>query len=272
MILSELKLKFDHLYSTYNRREWVHPDPLEFLYTYAEWKDREVAALIASCLAYGRVAQILKSVASVLDRIGPTPSRFLAKASPQAIERTFKGFKHRFTTDEELISLLKGIKRINSKYGSLYGCFRRGFRDDQENAIPALTFFVDELRAPANGKGNSLLPFPCKGSACKRLNLFLRWMVREDQVDPGGWKVVRTSKLVVPLDTHMHRMCMLLKLTRRKQADLRTALELTHVFRQMRPEDPVRYDFALTRLGIRRDLDPESFLRRAAEGCRGEMA
>ncbi len=95
-----------------------------------------------------------------------------------------------------------------------------------------------------------LLPSPGKGSACKRLNLFLRWMVRSDDVDPGGWSGVDAGKLIVPLDTHMHRMGLEVGLTRRKQADMQAALEVTRAFRTIAPEDPVRYDFALTRLGI----------------------
>ena len=85
-------------------------------------------------------------------------------------------------------------------------------------------------------------------------------MVRRDEVDPGGWSSVPVSKLIVPLDTHMHRICLLLNLTKRRQADLRTAVDITHAFRKIAPEDPVRYDFALTRLGIRDDTDLVSFL------------
>ncbi|MCD6487215.1 MAG: TIGR02757 family protein, partial [Syntrophobacterales bacterium] len=111
-----------------------------------------------------------------------------------------------------------------------------------------------------NYRGNSLLPSPAKGSACKRLNLFLRWMVRHDDVDPGGWDDISSSKLIIPLDTHMHRICLALGITKRKQADMKTALEITRSFQVMAPHDPVRYDFALTRLGIRKDTDITSFL------------
>jgi uncharacterized protein (TIGR02757 family) len=100
-----------------------------------------------------------------------------------------------------------------------------------------------------------LLPSPGRGSACKRLNLFLRWMVRSDEVDTGVWQGVAASKLIVPLDTHMHRIAGQMGLTQRKQPDMRTALEITDRFRSIAPMDPVRYDFALTRLGIRQALD-----------------
>ena len=126
--------------------------------------------------------------------------------------------------------------------------------------IPALAEFVEELSSVFAGKPRSLLPSPRAGSACKRHNLFLRWMVRSDAVDPGGWMDIPSAKLIVPVDVHMHRISLQIGLTKRKQANLRTALEITAAFRSIAPEDPVRYDFALTRLGIRNDTDPESFI------------
>lgn len=249
------KPQLDELYALYNYRKWVHPDPLEFLYHYADQKDREVVGLIASSLAYGRVAQILKSAAAVLDRMGPSPHRFLMHTKPAALKRTFQHFKHRFTTSEEFVWMLKGLKRVIGRHGSLYACFLTGYRENGEEVLPALSFFVKELTVPFKSGANSLLPLPERGSACKRLNLFLRWMVRKDRVDPGGWHEVSPSRLIIPLDTHMHRICLLLGLTTRKNAGMRTAMEITGGFREIEPEDPVRYDFALTRLGIRDDAD-----------------
>ena len=141
----------------------------------------------------------------------------------------FAGFRHRFTTGEELALMLWGAKRIAERYGSLYACFTSGLKGSDDNVLPALSTFVRAFNVMAPGGRSSLLPSPKKGSACKRLNLFLRWMVRQDEVDPGGWSRVPATKLIVPLDTHMHRICLLLDLTRRKQADMRTALEITHV-------------------------------------------
>lgn len=245
------KPQLERLYVLYNSRKWVHPDPLEFLYKYADFKDREVAGLIASSLAYGRVTQILKSVSSVLDKMGPSPYGFLLSATPSYLLRMYSGFKHRFTTGEELAFMLIGAKSVIKRFGSLYKCFLSGFNDDDETVLTGLSYLVNELRIDLNGRSNSLLPLPEKGSACKRWNLFLRWMVRKDSVDPGGWDRVSPAKLIVPLDTHMHRICLLLKLTGRKNADMRTAMEITSAFRKIDPEDPVRYDFALTRPGIR---------------------
>ncbi len=248
------------LYDTYNHREFVHPDPLEFLYDYQDLRDREIAGLVASSLAYGGVRQILKGVKSVLDRM-ESPYAFLKANSRDALTRTFANFKYRFTTGEELALMLYGVRQVVERYGSLQACFVNALRDDDETVIPALTVLVKELSAVFDSRPRSLLPSPTAGSACKRLNLFLRWMVRRDEVDPGGWDEVPASKLIVPLDTHMHRISLQLGLTKRKQANLRTACEITAAFRSIEPEDPVRYDFALTRLGIRDDLDPREFLK-----------
>ncbi len=251
----------EELYATYNRREMVHPDPIEFLYGYEDIRDREVVALVASCLAYGRVAQILKSVGRVLKQM-PAPAMFLERSSPETIRRAFAGFKHRFTTGEALAALLVGARRVIRLYGSLGVSFEAGLSDEHETVLPALAAFVRELTDETDAEQVPSVPSPADGSACKRLNLFLRWMVRRDAVDPGGWDHVPPSKLVVPLDTHMLRISRALRLTQRKQADIRTAEEVTAAFREFAPEDPVRYDFALTRLGIRRDGDLDAFLKR----------
>jgi uncharacterized protein (TIGR02757 family) len=242
------------LHASLNRREYVHPDPLEFLYRYEDTRDREIAGLVASSLAYGRVKQILRSVGLVLERMGPSPAAFLADSKPGLVRRAFDGFKHRFTTGAEIGDLLVGARGVLADCGSLEACFADGMADDADTVAPALCSFVDRLARAAGGRPASLLPLPGKGSACKRLNLFLRWMVRSDDVDPGGWTRVSPSKLIVPLDTHMHRISRALGLTTRNQADMRTALEITNGFREFAPEDPVKYDFAITRLGIRSDM------------------
>lgn len=256
---AELRTALTDLYTTYNRREYVSPDPLQFLYDYDDVRDREVAGLVASALAYGRVAQILKSAAKALERMGRSPRDYVESSTRGGLDRDFAGFKHRFTTGEELSAMLAGVKRVVKRHGSLEECFVSGFRKDDKNALSALNIFVEELNI-GNPKRGHLMPSPAKGSACKRLNLYLRWMVRSDEVDPGGWDGVPASQLIVPLDTHMHRCALALGLTRRRQADLGTAVEITDAFRQICPEDPVKFDFSLTRLGIRTELDFSGFL------------
>jgi uncharacterized protein (TIGR02757 family) len=254
-----LRRRLETLHGKYNRREYVHPDPLEFLYRYGDLRDREIIGLVASSLAYGRVAQILQSVSRVLARMGP-PAAFVEASNGRSLRREFRGFKHRFTTGEEVASLLLGVKRMIGRYGSLESCFYSGLDEDHENVLPALRAFTSQLNSSVGLRRSSLVPLAEDGSACKKLNLYLRWMVRRDGVDPGGWSRVPASKLIVPLDTHMHKLSLAMGLTRRKQANMCTALEVTASFRKLTPDDPVRYDFALTRLGIRDELEIESWL------------
>ncbi|HUT35557.1 MAG TPA: TIGR02757 family protein [Planctomycetota bacterium] len=253
------KEALDDLYARLNRREFVRPDPLEVLYDYPDLADREIAGLVAACLSYGRVRSIVNSVRTVLGRM-PLPARFLAEASAKSLREAFADFKHRFATGRELAALLLGVKRLVERHGSLQAAFVAGLAAEHADVVPALIRFAGELREAAGGLDAHLLPCPTRGSACKRLNLFLRWMARRDAVDPGGWDGVSPAKLLVPLDVHMHRICRALGLTRRDSADLRTAVEVTNAFRAFAPDDPVRYDFALTRLGIRPDTDLDAFL------------
>ncbi len=248
------------LYERYNWRRYVHTDPLVFLYDYDDIRDREIAGLIASSLAYGNVKQISKSVDGVLSLMGTSPAHFLEMSTPRAIERTFSSFKHRWTTGVNLASMLQGAKRVIEKYGSLESCFTCGLETSDVDTVSALTHFVNELKGADGDPSNSLLPSPCRNSACKRLHLFLRWMVRSDRVDPGGWTEIPASKLLVPLDRHMHRFAIDTGLTERKQPTLHTAREVTEAFKEISPEDPVRYDFALTRLGILRIDDRKKFM------------
>ncbi|MBW1771156.1 MAG: TIGR02757 family protein, partial [Deltaproteobacteria bacterium] len=180
-----------------------------------------------------------------LQRMIPSPLVFLQKATYEEIHRTFADYKHRVTTGHKFACMLFGLKQILEHHGSL---------------LPALTTFTTELTTCADDKLSHLVPCPTNRSACKRLNLFLRWMVRQDQVDTGGWEDIPASKLIVPVDIHMHRVGLSLGMTKRKQANMVTAKEITEGFRQICPEDPVKYDFALTRLGMKGDAELSDFL------------
>ena len=241
--------QLEELYDKYNDRGFVHPDPLEFLYNYEDVREREIAGLITSSLAYGQVKQILRSVSKVLSALGKSPSQFLKNTNPEDIEQRLRDFKHRFTTGEELAGLLNNISRVLKKYGSLYECFLSGFANKKQY-MPALLEFIKELRLGDCRNYNSLIPMPSGKCAYKRMNLYMRWMVRKDNVDPGGWDKIPASVLIVPLDTHMHRVSLKYGFTARKQADMISALQITDALRKFCPDDPVKYDFALTRPGI----------------------
>jgi uncharacterized protein (TIGR02757 family) len=197
----------------------------------------------------------MASVHKVLSQMGGSPAEYVMNTSTKKLSKTFEGFRHRWATSEDLVQMLSGVKTMIGKYGSLEEGFTAGLDENDEDVIPAMTRFASEIVCVGSGAGVCLIPDPCRKSACKRLNLFLRWMVRSDNVDPGGWDRVPASKLIIPLDTHMYRFASLLGMTERKQANLATAREITAEFAMMSPDDPVKYDFALTRLGIRRDDD-----------------
>ncbi len=259
-ISSRITTQLDAVYAQYNRPEFIRPDPMQFLFDYADARDREIVGLVASSLAFGTVKHILTSVRIVLDRIGE-PRAYLDGATANSLANDFKDFRHRYVTGEHLSALLWGVACVTRDHGSVEACFAAHLDESDTTLMPALDRFVHEVAGYSAMSKNYLLPAPARGSACKRPNMFLRWMTREDAVDPGGWKAVPASKLVIPLDTHMYRIARALRLTKRKQANLITALEVTAAFRTCAPEDPVRYDFALTRLGIRRDTDLPAFFR-----------
>jgi uncharacterized protein (TIGR02757 family) len=249
--LISLGEKLDSIYEKYNKRKYVDPDPLLFLYDYPDIRDREIAGLVAACLAYGRVEMIMKTLGLVLEKMGPSPFDYLSGTRDEAIDKHFKGFKYRFAKDSHLSCLLKGIKHVILEYGSLENCFRTGLRE--EDKMSGLSLLYREINK--TGITGHLLADPQKTSACKRSHLFLRWMVRKDEVDPGGWDSVSPEQLIIPLDTHMYFVGKMLGFTKRKNPDKTCALEITAGFRKILKHDPVKYDFSLTRFGIQRNMN-----------------
>ena len=260
--LPEIRDVLERLYARYNHRRLIKPDPLQFLYRYSEPADVEVVGLLASGLAYGRVQQIEKSLTRLFERMGESPSGFVRKFDSRK-RAQLKDFKHRFTAGDDISDLLELLRDVYERFGSIEKFFTQGLDADDTSIIPALSKFCDSLCAMYsrrhNGRLNSglkyLLASPARGSACKRLNLFLRWMVRDDDVDPGLWKSVDKAKLVVPVDVHMGRLCKILGLYGRKTVALAAAVEITESFVAIEPADPVKYDFALSRIGIVENCD-----------------
>jgi len=247
--------KFEDIYKKFNRREFVPPDPLQFLYDYEEEEERALVAIIASALAYGRVKQILRSVDLVLSELSDNPLEFLMTQEYDDLKNRFKDFKYRFTDGFEIATLLFGVKSTILQFGSIKKTFFAGYSDSDINVIPALTQFASKITRYFPKEKSYLFPSPVNGSACKRPMLFLRWMIRADNVDPGPWNEIPRAKLIVPLDTHMFQFALQSTFTRRRNADLMTAIEVTDAFKKINPSDPVKYDFSLTRFGIRNDMN-----------------
>jgi len=270
--IAQIKNVLEKLYKRYNRRELISPDPLQFVYRYSKPADMEITAFLASALAYGRVQQIEKSLNNLIGRMGESPYEFVVNFDKDK-RRTLKNFKHRFTTGDDISDLLTLLKTAISRYGSIEQYFNRGYNPGDSNIIPALSKFCNSLLdLHADGhKGQTsrglkyLLVSPTGGSACKRLNLFLRWMVRDDDVDAGLWKSIDKAKLVIPVDVHMSRLCKILGLYDRKTVSMSAALEITESFAEIEPADPVKYDFALSRIGILENCNGR--LRKGCELC-----
>lgn len=247
---ADRRVWLDALYDHYTDRRYITRDPIVVVYRYEDAAEREVVALLAALLSYGNVLSILRGIDTLFTCLDHNPREYLLTNSPARIRRDLRGWRYRVTSNTDMAALLVGIKRTLETHGSLETSFATNASPDDTTALPAMERWVDSIASAAEHPLNHLLPNPSRGSACKRLHMYLRWMVRRDAVDPGGWDAIDTAKLIVPLDTHMHQMAKRLRMTRRKQANGATALAITAALRRVHPTDPVRYDFALTRPGI----------------------
>jgi uncharacterized protein (TIGR02757 family) len=270
--LERLRLYAERAYCRFHHPRYVPPDPLELVLPVREQPEREIVALVASSFALGRVGSIVAIVGSILGRLSAAAGGVLEGVTGLGFDdllKLFEGMVYRFFTATEIASFLSAAGTVIREYGSLEGCFAAGLDPGEATVLPALEKFSWTLRGHMPEPCGILVTDPAKG-ASKRLHLFLRWMVRRDAVDPGGWSAVPASKLIVPMDTHMLRISRLLGITNRKTADIRTALEVTETFRCIQPEDPVRYDFALTRYGIHPEGRAEAAALLTGNGQSGE--
>ncbi len=258
----KLKESLDALCASYDGR-FVETDPVCFPRRYARPEDREVVAFMTAALSYGRVPQIKKSVERLLEILGPEPAAAVRRFEPAAGRRALSGFVHRFNDGRDAGLLLYFVRQMLERGGTIERFFLEGYAAGDDDIGPALSSFVERalaLDCSAYYRGGSLpaaagvrffLPSPADGSTCKRLAMFLRWVVRpDDGVDLGIWRGITPSKLVIPLDTHVSRIAAYIGLTARRTVGWKMAIEVTRRLRALDPDDPVRYDFALSRLGI----------------------
>ena len=264
----DVKSVLDRLYAA---RSPVHlaNDPLSFCHRYHDPADQEIVAVIASAFAYGGIKIILRTLESIFIELGSSPRRYVETFSPVEGLKTFSRFKHRFNDGRDLVALLWAIRSMIRAAGSV-NAFLLRFHDaaardvtntlnGYSSAVLALDYgpVFGDTAAPAGSYFRFLFPAPAAGSACKRLCMFLRWVVRPaDGIDLGIWQGVSPAQLVIPVDTHISRICSYLNFTTRTSADWRMASEITSALRRLDPADPVKYDFSLAHLGI-------------SEGCHG---
>jgi uncharacterized protein (TIGR02757 family) len=281
--LSRVGAFLNQLQKTYHRRDLLSSDPLEFVYLFSDPFDQEAVALVAALLAYGNVKQVRKSVRDVLDRmerLEASPSQLVRRLGDREnadypefnrrFENVFASFVHRFNRGKDLVLLFRLLAESWRRHGSL-GAHFLSFNNEASNIGEPLGELISEWRAwsrelfqaPKKSSFGYLLTSPRDGSSCKRWCMFLRWMGRRDELDPGLWtkssalkpsfpagRALRADQLILPLDTHTGRISQYLGLTERKTLDWKAALEITQSLGICDPEDPTRYDFSLSRLGI----------------------
>ncbi len=219
-----------------------------------------MAGFIASCLAYGKVTLFKPVIKQILKPGGKRPAQFIANFNIKEDARYFQGISYRFNKEKDILCLMYVLSETLKEWGSLKKLFSHYFRSDHEDIKKGLSGLIGYIlsinTSPVYGTDmkpsglTQMFPSPEKGSACKRMNLFLRWMVRTEDIDLGIWDNVQPSKLIIPLDTHIARITRCLGFTRRKASDWKTAKEITLALTEFHPQDPLKYDFALCHHGI----------------------
>lgn len=271
--MSDIRNTLDTLYAS---RSPLHlgNDPLSFCHRYADPVDREIAALIASSFAYGSVVIIIRTLEAIFAEMGRSPRRYIERFDPQLGLRTFSGFKHRFNDGRDLCALLWGMRQMIEQEGSIQSFFLRGHSGADIDVSDSLDNYTAAVLAldytdvfgthdiPADSYFPFLFPAPSSGSACKRLCMMLRWLIRPaDGIDLGLWDALSPAQLIIPVDTHISRISRYLGLTSRKAADWRMAQEITAALRCLDRDDPVKYDFSLAHLGISDGCDGKDINR-----------
>jgi uncharacterized protein (TIGR02757 family) len=250
----------DRLYTSFNYADSA-TDPIQIVRRFDRADDREVVAFCAAALAFGRVTSVLQSIERVLAVMGRQPARYVRAFDPRREARKFEPIVHRWIRGVDLVALVWLMKQMTDEAETIEGFFLEGHASDAEDVGPALDSFSRRAlaldltaaygrRIPKRAGVSYFFPRPSAGSACKRLNLFLRWMVRRDSLDLGVWTRVSPAQLVVPLDTHVIRVGRCLRLTDYTSPGWRMAQDITASLRRLDPSDPVRYDFSLCHLGM----------------------
>lgn len=253
-----LKNKLDYHYRYFDRTK-ISPDPLEFPRRFKSRYDIEASAFISSVFAYGNITQIMNTLEKLHKIMNNEPYEFIMKYDYEKKKHLFDSIKHRFYTPDDIARLFCALNKIYTSYGSLKYFFLLYYFDKEKNLKNSISFFSNNILniCPGNKISHGIkfmFPDPYKGSACKRMNLFLRWMVRKDELDFGIWSEIPASKLVIPVDTHIAKICKQLKLTRLNGASWKMAEEITDNLSRYSPDDPVKYDFAICHIGMRKML------------------
>ena len=247
----ELKDFLDEKVDQFNKPGFIELDPISIPHQFTKKQDIEIAGLIAAVLAWGQRVTIINKSNDFLNRMDNTPHDFLLNHKPKDLKQ-FHQYKHRTFNETDALYFIEFLSQFYRKHDSLEDAFSMNDADDHvgDGLINFHHLFFGLEDFPSRTKKH--IPTPERKSACKRINMYLRWMVRQDKngVDFGVWKKIKPSQLICPVDLHVERVARKLKLIKRKQMDWETALELTANLKKLDPIDPVKYDFALFGLGV----------------------
>ena len=252
---SALQQPLERLYREFDYAARVELDAIRFPLRYDDARDRELVGLLTACLAYGRVDLFGRALEHALAAMGSSPAAFVAAFDPRRDARVFAGFRYRFNRPCDLVAFCVAARDVLARWGTLEKCFAAGDAAGAGPIRPALerfarAFLEADLREvfphgrPSRGYRH-LFPLPSAGGPCKRLHLYLRWMVRRAPPDFGLWTSVAPARLLIPVDTHVENMSRAIGLTRRRSRTWRMAEEITARLARVDPEDPVKFDFAL---------------------------
>jgi uncharacterized protein (TIGR02757 family) len=250
---------YDYLevkYRQFNDLTFIENDPVSIPHRFTNKADIEISGFLAATLAWGQRAVIIRNTSQLLEWMDNDPSGFIRNFTVSDLKK-FHNFRHRTFNGTDCITFLKALQLIFRKFHSLEGAFcSKNFSDAQELNVPISHFRTNFLMIPHEHRTRKHLPDPLKGSASKRLNMFLRWMVRKDAggVDFGIWKGISPADLLLPLDVHSGRVARSLGLLKRKQDDWKAVLEVTAALKEFDPADPVKYDYALFGAGVTGEL------------------
>lgn len=253
-----LKITLDGLYDSFNLPDSA-VDPIQLVRRFRDPADIEVVAFCAAGLAFGRVASVMQSIERLLAAMGEQPSKYVRGFEPARDAAALQTFVHRWIRGRDVVALLWVLRQMLERSGSLESFFLEGDTggEDVRDALDSFSTRAMALdltaaygRVPSRPGVGYFFPRPSAGSACKRLNLFMRWVVRRDALDLGIWSRVSPGRLIVPLDTHVIRVGRCLQLTRYISPGWPMALDITRSLRLLDPSDPVRYDFSVCHLGM----------------------
>lgn len=254
MTFDNIKSFLDEKVNQYNHISFIENDPISIPHLFSDNQDREIMGFFASLLAWGQRRTIIAKCGELVQRFGGEPYRFIMEHGDDDLKGLL-GFVHRTFNDTDLLYFVNFLHRHYSRYTTLEDAFldRGVFYSVEDSLIRFEQVFFDFPDAPHRTRKH--VATPLRNSACKRINMFLRWMVRNDDrgVDFGIWKRIPQSALICPIDLHVDRASRRLGLITRKQTDWKTALELTGNLRLLDSSDPVKYDFALFGLSLEDD-------------------